>query len=52
MDDLIDMIVSDESPSQISDGIKDILFRKSCEKIDSIRPEIASSFFSTEQGEE
>ena len=28
MDELMDMIVSDESPSQISDKIKDILFSK------------------------
>ena len=32
MDDLLDMIIADESPSQISDKIKDMLFSKSAEK--------------------
>ena len=41
----MDMIVADESPSQISDKIKDILFAKTAEKIDAFRPEVASSLF-------
>lgn len=45
MDELLDMIVADESPSQISDKIKDILFSKSAEKVDSFRPSVASSMF-------
>ena len=45
MDELMDMIVADESPSQISDKIKDILFAKSAEKIDTLRPQVASSLF-------
>jgi hypothetical protein len=45
MDELMDMIVSDESPSQISDKIKDILFAKTAEKIDAFRPAIASNLF-------
>jgi hypothetical protein len=45
MDELMDMIVTDESPSQISDKIKDILFAKSAEKIDTLRPAVASSLF-------
>jgi len=45
MDDLLDMIASDESPSQISDKIKELLFAKSAEKIDSVRPEVASTIF-------
>ena len=34
MDDLLDMITTDESPSQISDKIKEVLFAKSAERID------------------
>ena len=49
MDDLMDMILSDESPSQISDRIKDILFAKSAEKIDSFRPSVAASLFGEEE---
>lgn len=54
MDDLMDMIIADESPSQISDKIKDILFSKSAEKIDAFRPSVATSLFSDDEvnGEE
>ena len=45
MDELMDMIASDESPSQISDKIKEILFAKSVKKIDEYRPQVASSLF-------
>ncbi len=50
MEELMDLLVSDESPSQVSDKIKDILYSKSAEKITSIRPEVASSLF--DDGEE
>jgi hypothetical protein len=49
MEDLVDMIVSDESPIQISDKIKELLFAKSAEKIDSFRPTVSSSLFGNEQ---
>jgi hypothetical protein len=45
MDDLIDMIVSDGSPSDVSDRIKEILFSKSSERVDAVRPHIASDMF-------
>lgn len=45
MDELMDMIISDEAPSDISDKIKELLFTKSAEKIDSFRPSVASNFF-------
>ena len=48
----MDMILSDESPSQISDKIKDILFAKSSEKIDSFRPAVAASLFGEEDAED
>lgn len=42
----MNMLVSpDESSSQISDKIKDILFAKSAENIEAIRPNVASSIF-------
>jgi hypothetical protein len=50
MDDLLDMIIADESPSQISDKIKDLLFAKASEKIDEFRPTVAVGMF--DQGEE
>jgi len=45
MDDLLDTIIADESPSQISDKIKEILFSKSAEKIDAFRPFVAANTF-------
>lgn len=42
----MDMIITDESPSQISDKIKDLLFAKSAERIDAFRPVVSDSVFS------
>ena len=45
MDELMDLMATDESPSQISDKIKDMLFAKSAERVDKFRPDVASSVF-------
>ena len=50
--ELMDMITKDESPSQISDRIKDMLFSKSAEKIDAFRPEVANSLFGDQEVED
>lgn len=52
MDDLLDMITTDESPSQVSDKIKELLFAKSAEKIDAYRPSVSDSMFSDEESVE
>ena len=49
MDDLMDMIASDESPSQISDKIKELLFAKASGKVDEFRPFVSNSMFDTEE---
>lgn len=49
MEELLDMIVDDQSPSQISDKIKDLLFAKASEKIDGFRPAVANSMFDGEE---
>lgn len=49
MEELLDMIVTDESPSQISDKIKELLFAKSAEKIDNFRPIVASDVFGDQE---
>lgn len=49
MDNIIDLITQDESPSEISDTIKDMLFSKAAEKIDMVKPEIASALFNGTQ---
>ena len=48
MDDLMDAIVANDSPSKVSDAIKDILYAKTADKVDSLKPEIASSLFGNE----
>ena len=50
--ELMDMITKDESPSQISDRIKDMLFSKSAERIDAFRPEVAYSLFGDQEVED
>ena len=49
--ELMDMITKDESPSQISDRIKDMLFSKSAERIDAFKPEVANSLFGDQEDE-
>lgn len=46
-DDFVSMIMSDASPSDISDAIKGMLFAKSVEKIDELTPYVAASMFGT-----
>ena len=50
--ELMDMIIADKSPSQISDRIKDMLFAKSAERVDSYRPEVAMNSFNADDGTE
>jgi len=45
MEELMDLLVADESSAQISDKIKDILFAKSADKITNMRPDVAASIF-------
>ena len=45
MDELLDMITKDESPSGISDAIKDALYAKSAEKIGAHKDSVAASLF-------
>jgi hypothetical protein len=52
MEELMDMIATDESPSQISDKIKDLLFAKASERVDSFRPIVASNIFGQSEEEE
>jgi hypothetical protein len=49
MEDLIDLIATDSAASQITDKIKDILFAKAAERIDSFRPEVANSMFNGDE---
>lgn len=46
MEELMDLLVTDDAnASQISDKIKDVLFAKSAQSIEAIRPNVAASIF-------
>ena len=45
MTNIIDLIASDSSSNEISDAIKDALYAKSSERIDSLKPSISSNMF-------
>ena len=45
MEELLDMMVTDESPSQISDTIKDLLYAKTAARVDAYRQVVAGSTF-------
>ena len=45
MDELLDLIATDKSPSEITDQIKDVLFAKASERIEAQKPDIAASMF-------
>ena len=45
MDELLDLIASDKSPADVSDTIKDALYTKAAERINSQRPDIAMQMF-------
>tara|TARA_B100001093_G_C26072776_1_gene695268 strand:+ start:209 stop:445 length:237 start_codon:yes stop_codon:yes gene_type:complete len=48
MDELMDMIAADDSASQVSDKIKDILYGKSSQRVDEYRPSVASGVFNSD----
>ena len=49
--DLMDMMVADDSASQVSDKMKDILFAKSAERVDAYRKDVANSLFGDQEPE-
>ena len=51
MEELVDLIATDASASDVSDKIKDALMAKAAARVDALRPEVASNVFDAE-GEE
>ena len=45
MDELLDMIATDASASDISDSIKDTLYAKTADRINSKRADVAKQMF-------
>ena len=52
MEELVDLIATDASASDVSDKIKDALMAKAAARIDALRPEVASTVFDAEESEE
>lgn len=47
--DLLDILMTDNSAQRASDKIKEILYTKSAEKINSFRPAVAQAMFDNSQ---
>ena len=43
MDELMNLIIADESPSEISDSIKNQLFAKGAARVDALKPAVAKT---------
>ena len=45
MEELVDLIATDASASDVSDKIKDALMAKAAARIDALKPNVASTLF-------
>jgi hypothetical protein len=45
MEELVDLIATDASASDVSDKIKDALMAKAAARIDALKPQVASTVF-------
>ena len=43
MDELMNLMIADESPSEISDSIKNQLFAKAGARVDALKPTVANA---------
>lgn len=50
--DLLDTLMTNNSAEQVSDKIKEILYTKSAEKINSFRPVVAQAMFDDNSSQE
>ena len=48
MDELMNLMIADESPSEISDSIKNQLFAKATSKVDALKPAVANAMLGYE----
>lgn len=49
MDNLVYMLTTDASPSDISDKIKELLYVKAAERVEAMKPYVAASVFGGEE---
>jgi hypothetical protein len=52
MEELIDLIATDGSASDVSDKIKELLYTKASDRVDSARPYVATTIFGDEDNTE
>ena len=52
MEELVDLIATDASASDVSNKIKDALMAKASARIDTLKPNVASSVFTDEAEKE
>ena len=52
MDELMDLMVADDSPSEVSDAIKNALYQKAAERIEFARPYVADAMFGLQDQED
>lgn len=45
MEDIINAIATDASASEVSDALKNAIFVKAADKIDALKPNVASAMF-------
>ena len=48
MDELMNLMIADESPSEISDSIKNQLFAKAGARLDALKPSVANAMLGYE----
>ena len=48
MDELMNLMIADESPSEISDSIKNQLMQKATARIDALKPAVANAMMGYE----
>ncbi len=51
MDDIIDAIATDASPSEIADSLKDVIYQKAAERVEGLRPNASASIFAEIENE-
>ena len=48
MDELMNLMIADESPSEISDSIKNQLMQKAAPRVDALKPAVANAMLGYE----
>jgi|TARA_R110002012_G_scaffold295264_1_gene491706 hypothetical protein len=52
MEELMDLMVTGESSSEVSDKIKEILYAKAAERVENLKPNASAGLFDDEEVED